>query len=110
MNKEEILEKSRHDYKKTDEVAEQAYAIAGKMSVSVGLVLCAAITLLRICITGEFCNEAWIVFTAMCSINLFVRHSKLHKKTDLIFAVISAVTCVLLLALFVYELMFNPMA
>lgn len=92
MNKEEILEKSRKQNEGNDEMVEQSVAKAGKSAMIVGLAAGLAIQLLNIVNPVISSLEAWLILSAVLTVYFFERFKALHRKYELVFGIISAVT------------------
>ena len=92
MNKEEILEKSRKQNEGNDEMVEQSVAKAGKSAMIVGLAAGLTIQLLNIVNPVISSLEAWLILSAVLTVYFFERFKALHRKYELVFGIISAVT------------------
>lgn len=94
MNKEEILEKSRKQNKGNDEMVEQATTKAGNAAMLVGLAACMSIQLLNSVSSVVSSLEAWLILSAIVTTYFFERFKALHRKFELVFGIIGAVTFV----------------
>lgn len=88
MNKNEILDKSRKENKKLDEMERDALYRAGYMASVVGGLLCICLPLLESILMRKINHGPWIIFFAMDATMLLVRFIYLKKKHELIIALV----------------------
>lgn len=88
MNKNEILDKSRKENKKLDEMERDALYRAGYMASVVGGLLCIWLPLLESILMRKINNGPWIIFFAMDATMLLVKFFYLKKKHELVIALV----------------------
>jgi len=84
MDREEILAKSRKENRDRDFVEEAVQAKANAIALSVGIIVCGLISILRCVLTdsgGEW--AVWIVQFSIMSTVMLVKYARLRKGHEL---------------------------
>lgn len=90
MNREEILAKSRKDYKKNDEYLLDALTKAGKISSQVGLLVTAIIVAGDQFVFNTYNFGAQAIYFAIMGTMILVRYKYIREKKDLVLGIIFA--------------------
>ena len=104
MKKEEILEKSRNENQKADEMELFALASAGKLAAQVGMTVCCLVACLQVILTDTISFESWMIYFSILGTVYLVKYVKLHKKHELLLAVLYLCLFVFFTILFVIRL------
>ena len=91
MDKKEILEKSRKENKRMDEMELSALYRSGYVASIVGGLLCICLPLLESALMHKINNGTWIVFLAMDAAAMFTKYFYSRKKKDLIIGLILSI-------------------
>lgn len=95
MNREEILAKSRKDYKKNDEYLIDALTKAGKISSQVGLLVTAIIVAGDQFFFNTYNYGAQAIYFAIMGTMILVRYKYIREKKDLVLGIIFALGAIL---------------
>ena len=88
MDKDEILEKSRKEHKDRDFVELEVINKANMIANVVGMVVCAALTLIHAVLQKRMDNSAWtVMFSIMTAVFLY-KYYKLRKWHELMIGLI----------------------
>ena len=90
MDREEILAKSRKDYKKNDEYLLDALTKAGKISSQVGLLVTAIIVAGDQFVFNTYNFGAQAIYFAIMGTMILVRYKYIREKKDLVLGIIFA--------------------
>lgn len=90
MDREEILAKSRKDYKKNDEYLLDALTKAGKISSQVGLLVTAIIVAGDQFFFNTYNFGAQAIYFAIMGTMILVRYKYIREKKDLVLGIIFA--------------------
>ena len=104
MTKEEILEKSRQENKKHDEMERDALARAGKLACAVGGLVCMAIIVLEAIFSDRVSMSTWAVYLSMTGTMLLMKYLRLKKKHELVFGVLELALAAVFFVMFVIGL------
>ena len=104
MDRDEILEKSRQDYKKQDEMMADTLMKASGTASVVGLVITLIIYALEAFIFRSTNLSVLSIFFAMEASKDIVLFSKLKAKKHLIIGILSAILAILLIVVHFIEL------
>ena len=104
MNREEILEKSRQDNIRKDEMESYAIAKAGQMAFSIGGIVCMVVLLVENFISGHVNMSLWTVYLSMRGTSDLVEYQYLKDKKTLRFAVINYVLAIVFFVLGILQL------
>ena len=104
MNREEILEKSRQENKGTDEMELIILNSAGKPAAQTGMLVCCAVAVLQVAFTDSMSYESWMIYFSILGTLFTVKFIKLHKKHELLLAVLFSASFVFFTVLFVHRL------
>ena len=85
MNRDEILERSRNEYKKRDEMEQNAIEISGYRACAVGGLVCAVIIIAEAFLADKVNWSTWAVYLSMTGTMLLMKYIRLKKKHELIF-------------------------
>ena len=104
MKKEEILEKSRLENKKKDEMEARAFDKAGRIACGVGGIVCALIILFESLFSDKVSSSTWGVFLSISGTMLLVKYIQLKKLHELIFAILELLLAVIFIVVYVIKL------
>ena len=104
MNKEEILAKSRQENKGTDEMELTVLAKAGKLAAQIGMLVCCAVAVLQVAFTDSISYESWMIYFSILGTIFSVKYAKLHKKHELLLAILFCGLFVFFTVLFIFRL------
>ena len=104
MNGEEILEKSRQENKGTDEMELIVLNSAGKPAAQTVMLVCCAVAVLQVAFTDSMIYESWMIYFSILGTLFTVKFIKLHKKHELLLAVLFSASFVFFTVLFVHRL------
>ncbi|MBO6166109.1 MAG: hypothetical protein J6O17_07070 [Eubacterium sp.] len=105
MTKEEILEKSREDNKKRDEMESAVFFKSGQTAGAVGGLFAALILIIESAITGKENLGVFSILLSMTGTMLLTKYTKLKKKFYLVCALFQLVLAVLFFVLYIMQLM-----
>ena len=104
MNREEVLERSRQENRKQDEMARDALARAGKLACAVGGLMCGLIIVLEAIFADRVNPAVWAVYLSMTGTMLTVKYARLKKKHDLVFGIAQLALAAAFLVMFIIQL------
>lgn len=104
MNKDEILKMSRKENENQDEMERDAMARAGQRACAVGGLICVLIILLEHIFSDFITLSTWAVYLSMRGTMHIVKHAKLKKKDELIFALIDLALAAACFTIYVFRL------
>lgn len=104
MNREEILEKSRRENKGTDEMELIVLNLAGKLAAQIGMLICCVVAVLQVSFTDSMSYESWMIYFSILGMLFTVKYVKLHKKHELLLAILFSALFVFFTVLFVHRL------
>ena len=104
MNREEILEKSRRENKGTDEMELIVLNSAGKLAAQIGMLICCVVAVLQVSFTDSMSYESWMIYFSILGTLFTVKYVKLHKKHELLLAILFSALFVFFTVLFVHRL------
>ena len=104
MNREEILEKSRRENKGTDEIELIVLNSAGKLAAQIGMLICCAVAVLQVSFTDSMSYESWMIYFSILGTLFIVKYIKLHKRHELLLAILFSGLFVFFTVLFVRRL------
>lgn len=104
MKKEEILEKSRMENKGTDEMELVVLGMAGKLAAQIGMLICCAVAVLQVAFTDSVSFESWMIYFSILGTIFTVKYAKLHKKHELLLALLFSGLFVFFTVLFIHRL------
>ncbi len=104
MNREEILEKSRRENKGTDEMELIVLNSAGKLAAQIGMLICCAVAVLQVSFTDSMSYESWMIYFSILGTLFTVKYIKLHKRHELLLAILFSGLFVFFAVLFVRRL------
>ncbi len=91
LKKEDILEASRKENKNTDLAESEANRFASSIASSVGVFICALISLLASTIADIMLYSPWAIYFGMMSANWLVKAIKLKKISNWLITVLFAI-------------------
>jgi len=104
MKKEEILEKSRNENKGSDELELSVLASSGKLAAQIGMLVCCIVAVLQVILRETISFESWMIYFSILGTMFTVKYFKLHKKHELLLAVLFDCLFVFFTVLFVIRL------
>ncbi len=104
MNRDEILEKSRRENKGTDEMELIGLNSAGKLAAQIGMLICCAVAVLQVAFTDSMSYESWMIYFSILGTLFTVKYIKLHKRHELLLAILFSGLFVFFTVLFVRRL------
>lgn len=88
MDKDEILEKSRKEHKDRDLVELEVINKANMIANVVGVMVCAALTLIHAVVQKRMDNSAWTVMFSIMSTVMLVKFARLRRRHELMIGLI----------------------
>lgn len=104
MNKEEILERSRQENRRRDEMEADTFARAGQLATAVGGIVCMAVILLEGFIAGRINYGTWAVYLSMAGSMLLGKYRRLGKRHELVFGITELALAAVFFIMFVLQL------
>lgn len=95
MKKEDVLEASRKENKNIDLAELEANRYAAAIASSVGVLICALISLLASTIADILLYSPWAIYFSMTGANWLVKASKLKKISNWVVAALFVILAVL---------------
>ena len=104
MNKDEILERSRNENKKRDEMEQNTIEIAGHRACAVGGLVCAGIIIAEALLAENVNCSTWAVYLSMTGTMLLTKYKRLKKKHEFIFGLLQLFLAVFFLVTYLVRL------
>ncbi|MBQ1491498.1 MAG: hypothetical protein IIZ39_06020 [Blautia sp.] len=104
MNKEEILEMSRKENQKRDEMERQTFYKAGQLASSVGGILCGFIIILEAIFSDHVSLSIWVIYLSMTGTMLLSKYIYQKKKHELVFGVLELILAAIFLVMYIISL------
>lgn len=104
MNKDEILAMSRADHQGSDEYEKYVLEKASKLAVRVGLVVCCVTATVSVMVTDRPNYACWVIYFSICASLFWVKFRCLHKRHELVLAVMSSLVGLLCFGFFALEM------
>lgn len=105
MNKDDILAMSRKENQGADEYEKYVLEKASRLASQVGLLVCCAIAVVHVSITGRVSSVCWIIYFSIYATLFWTKYRYLRKRHELMMAVISTAVGLLFTGLFVWDMM-----
>ena len=105
MDKEEILKKSRAEYKNKDEWEASVLASAGKLAAQVGMAVCCAIAVLEVIFTDQVSYSSWMIYFGILGTLFLYKAVKLKERHEQLLAALFSTIFVMFTVLFVIRLL-----
>lgn len=105
MNKDQILAISRKENQNRDLAELEVTAQAGSMAARVGATVCVLISVVFHRFTHTMPCSPWIIYFSILSTTYFVRYHVLRRKSDVSFAILYLIMCLIALFFLVLRLM-----
>ncbi len=105
MDKEKILKASREEHKNRDLAEEEIAERAGNIAGRVGVTVCLLISVISRLITGEYLLSPWAIYFSMAGTQWVVRAKNTKRRSDLVIAAFFAVIFLLLFVLIILKLL-----
>ncbi len=105
MNKEEILAKSRAEYKNSDLEEKEASLYAWHMAARVGALICCIISGFTVGVTNTVPYSPWVIFFGILGTRSLITGRKLKNKTDLGLAVLYIAVAVFMMVMLTRQLL-----
>ena len=100
MDKDEILERSRKENKDRDFVGEEVTNKANSIAFSVGMLVCALLSVLHAIFQDSPDYSAWVVMWAILSSVFLFKYHRLRKRHELVLGLIYLAFCGFFFALY----------
>ena len=104
MDREEILEKSRLENRRRDEMERDALAKAGQRACAVGGIVCAVVIVLEAIFADAFNMSVWAVYLSMTGTMLLMKYIRLRKRHELIFGAAQLILAAAFLVMYIIRL------
>lgn len=104
MDREEILEKSRQENQRRDEMERDALAKAGQRACAVGGIVCAVVIVLEAIFADAFNMSVWAVYLSMTGTMLLMKYIRLRKRHELIFGAAQLLLAAVFLVMYIIRL------
>ena len=104
MDREEILEKSRQENQRRDEMERDALAKAGQRACAVGGIVCAVVIVLEAIFADAFNMSVWAVYLSMTGTMLLMKYIRLRKRHELVFGAAQLVLAAVFLVMYIIRL------
>lgn len=101
MDKDEILERSRKEHKDRDFVEMEALSKANSVALSVGVILCALLSILHATLRNSVDYGVWTVMFGIMTTIMLVKFARLRKRHELMIGLLYLVCAI---AFFVFYL------
>lgn len=107
MDRDDILAKSRAEYRGTDEYERTVQEQAGRLAMQVGLLSCCLTAVLEALLTGRVSLVSWAIYFSALSANFWVKYRRLRRRHELLVALLYSALCLFFTALFVMDLVWR---
>ena len=94
MDKDEILERSRKEHKDMDFVELEVNNKANMIANLVGVMVCAALTLIHAIVRDSVDASAWTVMFSILSAIMLVKYAKLRRRHELVVGLLYLVSAI----------------
>ena len=105
MDKDQILAISRKEHQNRDLAELDVTAQAGSMAARVGATVCVLLSVLFHRFTHTMPCSPWIIYFSILSTTYFVRYRILRQKSDVSFAILYLIMCLMALFFLMLRLM-----
>lgn len=105
MNKEEILEKSRMEHKNRDIAELEVINQASSIAVRAGILVCCAISVAEVLVTGEINYACWTMYFSMLAAIFFVKGIKLRRRYEILLTGLFLICFLVMLVCYIRHLM-----
>ncbi len=105
MNKDQILEISRHENKSGDEMIKDVNVRAGKAAGLVGALVCGIIIIIETSVIGKANMSVWAVYLSMLATVNIVKYIHLKKTSSLIFGILEIALAIINFGIYLTRLM-----
>ncbi|MGN1389667.1 MAG: DUF6442 family protein [Bulleidia sp.] len=104
MNKEEILEKSRKENQKQDEMERDAFAKAGQEACAAGGLVCMVIIIFEAIFSDHVNLSTWAVYLSMTGTMLIMKYHRLKKRRQLYSGLLQVCLAAVFLIMYLIQL------
>lgn len=104
MDKDDILAKSRQENQGIDEYERVVQEKAGRISMQVGMLACCGAAVLQAALTGRVSKTSWMIYFSILATTFWVKHHYLHRRHELLVAILYTFLFLFFAALFYMEL------
>lgn len=105
MDKEEILKKSREENKDRDFVEEEAANKANSIAFSVGMLMCALLSVLHAIFRDSPDYSVWVVMWAISSSVFLFKYYQLRKRHELLLGLLYLGFCIFFFVLYLRDVL-----
>lgn len=104
MDRNDILAKSRAEYKGSDEYERAVQEQAGRLAMQVGLLACCFTAVVEVLLTGHVSFASWTIYFSALSANFWVKYRRLRQQHELLVALLYSALCLFFSMLFIMDL------
>ena len=94
MDKDDILERSRKEHKDRDFVEMEALSKANSVALSVGVILCALLSILHATLRNSVDYGVWTVMFGIMSTIMLMKFAKLRRRHELVIGLFYLVSAI----------------
>ena len=105
MDRDEILKRSREENKDQDLVDLEVLHRANNIALSVGMLICALISVLHAVFRDSPDYAVWIVQFGMLSTVMLVKFAKLRRRHELLLGLLYLAFCVTFFVFYLHDLL-----
>ena len=106
MDKDEILKKSREEYKDRDFVEAEVLNRANSIALAVGVIVCGVVSILRGLLTEKGTEPAvWTVYFSVLATTMLVKFAKMRKRHELLLGLLYLAFCVTFFVFYLHDLL-----
>lgn len=105
MDKDEILAKSREEHKDRDYVEAEAMVKANSIALSVGFIVCGALTILHAVFADTPDYAVWTVYFSVLAAIFLVKFARLRRRHELIMGLLYLAFCLFFFAFYLRTLL-----
>ena len=105
MDKDEILAKSRAENKGWDFVEQEVLALAYRVAVGVGMIVCGVLSILHAIFAETVDYGIWTVYFSVLAATMLVKFVKLRKRHELALGLLYAAFCVMFFVFYLRDVL-----
>ena len=106
MDRDEILKKSREEYKDRDFVEAEVLNRANSIALAVGVIVCGVVSILRGLLTEKGTEPAvWTVYFSVLATTMLVKFAKMRKRHELLLGLLYLAFCVTFFVFYLHDLL-----
>jgi len=105
MDKDEILARSREENRDRDFVEAEALNKANAVALSVGIIMCGLLSVLRVIFSDALDYGIWTVYFSVLTTTMIVKYVKLRRRHELMLGLSYAACCVMFFIFYLRDLL-----